>query len=292
MHIKFLAHGQGSAGGAVGYLLQERDHQGERRAEVSVLRGDPHLVAQVADASPHQWRYTSGVIAWSPEDQPTPEQIEQVLEQWEATAFAGLDPDQYASCAVLHRDDDGTPHIHTLTARVELTTGKALNIAPPGHEKTFDALRDSWNHAQGWARPDDPDRARYVQPGHEQHRSRPDRHPRNRAEITEHIEALAAEGLVTNAQEVRQELAEIGEITRAGAAYVSVRPEGTEKPIRLRGELFRDDWTIDHTVEREARCAQSAADGRAGRRDPAAAERARERLAAATERRATYHRER
>ena len=52
-------------------------------------------------------------------------------------------------------------------------TGKALNIAPPGHEKTFDPLRDYWNHSQGWARPDDPERFRHVQLGHESHRSRP-----------------------------------------------------------------------------------------------------------------------
>lgn len=292
MHIKFLAHGQGSARGAVNYLLGERDHNGEERAEVTVLSGDPHLVAEVADASAHQWRYTSGVIAWSPEDNPTPEQINQVVQDFERTAFAGLDPDQYATCAVLHREQDGTAHIHTLTARVELSTGKALNIAPPGHEKTFDPLRDYWNHSQGWARPDDPERFRHVQPGHEPHRSHPDRHPKTRAEITAHIEALAADGLVTNAKEVRQELADIGEITRASKDYVSVRPHGEDKAIRLRGELYRDNWTIDQTLEREARRAQSAAAGRDGQRDPDAAERARKRLEAATGRREAYHRER
>lgn len=292
MHIKFLAHGQGSARGAVNYLLGEHDHNGEERAEVTVLSGDPRLVAEVADASAHQWRYTSGVIAWSPEDNPTPEQINQVVQDFERTAFAGLDPDQYATCAVLHREQDGTAHIHTLTARVELSTGKALNIAPPGHEKTFDPLRDYWNHSQGWARPDDPERFRHVQPGHEPHRSHPDRHPKTRAEITAHIEALAADGLVTNAKEVRQELADIGEITRASKDYVSVRPHGEDKPIRLRGELYRDNWTIDQTLEREARRAQIAAAGRDGQRDPDAAEQARKHLEAATGRREAYHRER
>jgi len=92
VHIKFLRHGQGSAAGAVRYLLQEHDHTGEVRAEVTVLRGDPHLVAQVADASPHQWRYTSGVIAWAPDDHPTPDEIYTVIKEWEDTAFAGLAP--------------------------------------------------------------------------------------------------------------------------------------------------------------------------------------------------------
>lgn len=293
MHIKFLSHGQGSAAGAVRYLLQEHDHNGEVRAEVTVLRGDPSMVAQVADATTHQWRYTSGIISWAPDDNPTLEQINQVVQDFERTAFAGLDADQYASCAVLHRDDDGTPHIHTLNARVELKTGKALNIAPPSHQKTFDPLRDYWNHKMGWARPDDPDRARNVQLGHENKgRSKPEKHPRTRAAITEYIEAMAADGLVTTAAEVRQELAEIGEITRASHAYISVKPPGAEKAIRLKGDLFRDNWSIEQLLDRESRRAQREAAGRTGRADPSAAKRARERLTAVTQRRAEYNRER
>ncbi len=41
-----------------------------------------------------------------------------------------------------------------------------LNIAAPGWEKTFGPLRDAFNAEHGWARPDDPARARVQQPGH------------------------------------------------------------------------------------------------------------------------------
>ena len=53
-----------------------------------------------------------------------------------------------------------------MAARCDLETGKSLNIAAPGWQKTFDALRDWQNHENGWSRPDDPERARDVQPGH------------------------------------------------------------------------------------------------------------------------------
>ena len=53
--------------------------------------------------------------------------------------------------------------MHVLAARVDLETGKSLNIAAPGWQKTFDALRDWQNHENGWSRPDDPERARDVQ---------------------------------------------------------------------------------------------------------------------------------
>ena len=49
---------------------------------------------------------------------------------------------------------------------VDLETGKSLNIAPPGWQKTFGPLRDAFNHEHGWSRPDDPARARAQQPGH------------------------------------------------------------------------------------------------------------------------------
>ena len=45
MHIKFLAHGTGSAGKAAGYLLGERDAAGKTREGVVVLRGNPDMVA-------------------------------------------------------------------------------------------------------------------------------------------------------------------------------------------------------------------------------------------------------
>ncbi|MYC17233.1 MAG: relaxase/mobilization nuclease domain-containing protein, partial [Gemmatimonadales bacterium] len=159
MHIKFLARGTGSARAAAKYLLGERDAAGKPREGVEVLRGDPHRVASVADTLGFEHRYTSGVIAWAPEDAPTDEQIGAVLDAFEKTAWAGLEPDRYAWAAVLHREEGGGAHVHVLAARCDLETGRSLNIAPPGWRRTFDPLRDAFNHEHGWGRPDDPARA-------------------------------------------------------------------------------------------------------------------------------------
>ena len=101
MHIKFLARGTGSARDAADYLLGERDATGQPREGVAVLRGNPDMVAAVADSLDFEHRYTSGVIAWATEDEPTDEQIEAVLDAFEETAWAGLEPDRYAWAAVL-----------------------------------------------------------------------------------------------------------------------------------------------------------------------------------------------
>ena len=112
MHVKFIARGTGSAKAAVDYLLGERDSAGELREGVDVLRGDPEMVAAVAGTLEFEHKYTSGVIAWAPEDRPTDAQIEAVLDKFEDTAWAGLEPDRYSWTAVEHRERGGGVHVH------------------------------------------------------------------------------------------------------------------------------------------------------------------------------------
>ena len=164
MHLKFLARGRGAAKAAADYLLGTHNAAGKERASVEVLRGDPNQVAAVADKLPFEHRYTSGVIAWSPDDRPTAAQVERVLDAFEKTAWAGLAADRYAWSAVLHRDRGSGVHVHVFAARCDLATGRSLNIAPPGWQKTFDPLRDAFNYEHGWSRPDDPARARASRP--------------------------------------------------------------------------------------------------------------------------------
>ena len=132
MLVKFLAHGTGSAQAAADYLTRELDSQGEIRDDVAVLRGDPDAVAAVADTLEFEHKYTSGVIAWAPEDRPSDQDIDRVLDEFEQSAWAGLEPDRYAWAAVQHRAATGGVHVHVLAARCDLETGKSLNIAPPG----------------------------------------------------------------------------------------------------------------------------------------------------------------
>ena len=86
-----------------------------------------HKTAAVADSLEFERKYTSVVIAWAPEDRPTGEQIEAVLDEFERTAWAGLEPDRYAWTAVLHRERGGGVHAHILAAQCDLQTGRSLN---------------------------------------------------------------------------------------------------------------------------------------------------------------------
>ena len=116
--VKFLDRGTGSARAAADYLTADLDAKGKEREQVQVLRGDPHQVADVADSLEFENKYTAGLFAWAPEDQPNDWQIDRVLEEFEKTAWAGLEPDRYAWSAVQHRDARGGVHVHVLAARV------------------------------------------------------------------------------------------------------------------------------------------------------------------------------
>ena len=245
MLAKFLAHGTGSAQAAADYLTRELDSQGEVREDVTVLRGDPDAVAAVADALEFEHKYTSGVIAWAPEDRPSNMAIDLVLNEFEKTAWAGLEQDRYAWAAVQHRAATGGVHVHVLAARCDLETGKSLNIAPPGWEQTYDPLVKALNLDHGWSRPDDPARARDQQPGHRAYldaaalRTGIAREDDPRALIQHYIQQGVELGKVQDRAGVVAALQQLElDVPRQGKNYVTAHDPKSGKRWRLKGTVY------------------------------------------------------
>lgn len=290
MHIKFLPHSRGSGRAAAAYLLGDLDHQGQVRADVQVLRGNPAQLGELIDSLESVHRYTSGVMAFHIDDDPTDAEIQHALDEFERVAFAGLEKNQFTWCAVLHEEADGSKHVHFVVPRVELTSGNALNIAPPGWKKTFDPLRDALNFEHGWARPDDPRLARQVQPGRVAQWAgwRAGEDPRQ--QITDWLFSQVAAGLVNSKADVLAALATLGQINRQGKDYISIRLEEGAKPIRLKGPIYGDKFD-GHAVREAAETAQGRPRGRE-KPDRESAEIARRQLEKAIGRRAEYNQSR
>ena len=237
MHIKFLPHGKGSTRVGVDYLLAKKDKKGVVRPMVEVLRGNPDIVSDLGDSLNFKLKYRSAVISWSDIDNPTAQQKEEVLDEFERLAFAGLKPDQYHYLAVDHGD-----HIHIISPRVELTTGKSMNIAAPGWQKVYDPLRDYFNEKYGWKSPDidaHPENARLVNlSAHNIPKSV------KKAKEAIHSAALAAiqEGLIENRDDMESWLGDLGEITRRGKDYISIKPEGFKKALKFKGAIYERSW--------------------------------------------------
>ncbi|MBA1159436.1 relaxase/mobilization nuclease domain-containing protein, partial [Microvirga sp. Marseille-Q2068] len=239
MLIKFFARGTGSGRGPVEYVTKG---EGRETAPPVVLRGTPERTCELIDGIARQWRYTSGVISFAAEDAPSAADQRQVMDEFECTAFAGLEEDQYDILWVRHQHTEGSRvELHFVVPRVELSTGKALNIAPPGWQRLYDPLRDALNWEKGWARPDDPERAREAVPV----RERPERLA-DREAITGYLSERIVAGDVQDRAGIVRALEEAGlEVTRQGREYVSVKDRETGEKWRLKGAIYAEGWSRD-----------------------------------------------
>jgi len=310
MMTKVFARGTGAGKGPVNYCIDTVvpafDPETRRRIPGQfvtrdpppvVLAGDPDTTRQLIDSIDNKWKYTSGVVAFSKEDAPTQEEIQGVIRTFEEMAFAGLEKDQY-DCLWIKHEHEGNIELHFVSPRAELGSGKALNIAPPGYLKMFDAWRDGWNFEKGWSRPDDPARARLVQMG--DHEAKTDAArikagleksgPTKAKEmITDWLTERIKSGQVTDRAGVMASLAEIGTITKSGDTYISVQPEGYTKAFRLKGGIYGESFKSEKLVA-DLGIEESAGLSRGGQRDSARAEEARGRLREAVQHRADYNR--
>ena len=305
---KFLQHGKGDPALASSYVLDDVDHLNVARADVQVLRGDPQTFTALANSITNVWKYTSGVFAFSLDDNPSDDDINEYLDAFEAHAFAGLKPNQYHFTAVLHEEPNGSKHIHFLVPRVELTTGKALNIAPPGHESYFDPLRDYFNYKKGWSRPDDPKLKRDTQTPDHDHFQQVSALKAGlsvcktakdiREVIGVYIEQRIRFGEIKNRHDVINALndAEIGEITRISDNFISVKQLGSEKAIRLKGAFYESEFSVESYLENRTRKENDAGASNTSRfiseQDKEYAEELRARVTELAKKRAAYNEQR
>jgi len=301
--IKFFPNGKGAGAGPVGYLVAERvlaydgnrdlirDAGGQpvtvtRDPLPEVLRGNPDRTEALIDASRHQWTYRAGVISFADSDAPTEDQQVEVMDQFERLAFAGLDPEQYEVLWVRHRHE-GRVELHFCTPRLELSTGKSLNIAPPGYQDAYDSLRDVMNQRHGWADPMDVERAQEVRDTIEA----PTR-AQGRDELHAWIQDQIDIGLITDRATMVDALTDAGfDLPRTGKAYITARDPETGERWRLKGEIFHENWQAD-PADRETERGARHAPGRTRRLDLIPAQELQDRFEEHCGRRAAYHRER
>lgn len=289
MYIKVFPHGKGRGSGPVDYATREDDpHTKEPRPVApEVVKGEPEQTRRLIDSIDNKWKYTSGVMSWSPGEVVTPEQESELIREFEQVAFAGLEEHQY-NCLWVRHEHAGHHELHFIIPRVELESGKALNAFAPGWQKDFDPLRDKFNYQYGWSRPDDPQLKRLYEPG-------PGHLSGSKEEIrqavTDYLTAEIEAGKVTDRASLKDSLQEAGvEIAKEGKSYVTITDEeGTRH--RLKGGIYSASWTLEQHIETAQE--QSRADANRNREDPAArVAELEQQLERICERRAQYNQQR
>lgn len=296
MIVGFSKHGTGGGRGPTQYMTDEQ-RAGRENAPPVVLRGDAEQTRQLIDSLEFKHKYTSGVLSFAPDEKITPEMEQAIMDRFESVAFAGLEPDQYDILWVRHTHA-GHHELHFVTPRVELSSGKSLNIKPPGERarEHFDDFRSEINARYGLADPTDPDRARNVStPDHElkiasEALRSGQKPPDNMRELIDGVlSQRAVQGLIRSREDVLEHVKDLGlDVTRAGKDYITVSEPQSGQRWRLKGELYARDYEPSRTIEKS----DAARERDYSRPDPETAQRYAQRVERHIAARAEYHQSR
>ncbi len=180
MLVKFFRHGKGSGAGPLNYLLGS-DRQ---RADAKVLYGDPVMTEQLINATPFKQKYKSGVLSFTElADTFTDKQKMDIMQRFEKTLFAGLEPDQYDILWIEHSDKDKEPstdnngkvieareksgrlELNFVIPCQELRSGKSLQPFYAGSDLVrVNAFKNIINQEYGLTDPNEPERKRLINP--------------------------------------------------------------------------------------------------------------------------------
>lgn len=243
-----------AATGALGglkYLMSEN-----RSVSPELLSGNLEITEQLLQASTFKNPYTTGCLSFAHEESDVSEELQRhLIDDFEKTLLAGLEPDQYDIAWIKHTDKDGRLELNFHIVNTELRTGKSLQ--PYLHQ--FDMPRiEAWkslqNDLHGFADPNAPERKRTLQLSNNN-----SKRTEIQNAIHNYLEDAWINNEINNRNDLINELKAAGiEITRTTKKAISIKVPEFDKPIRLKGELYNDDLTAcekftEYQGEKQAR---------------------------------------
>ncbi len=260
MIVGFSKYGTGKGRGPVNYLTDPH-RPGRENQPPKVVRGNAENTGKLIDSLSFKWKYTSGVLSFAPDENSTPEKENTIMDRFEAVAFAGLQPDQYNILWVRHTHA-GHHELHFVTPRVELTSGKSLNIRPPGQktQQHFDDFRSEINAQYGLSDPTDPGRAKNVSiPDHELKisaealRDRQNAIKNIRHTLDDILTQRALQGLIRSRSDIVDQITDLNlTVVREGKDYITVCNPQDDKRWRMKGTLYARNYEPGRTIGRAA----------------------------------------
>lgn len=263
MIVKFFTNGTGGSKGVFDYLLKDKAQPDGKRIGAEILRGDVDNQAMLIDSLDFKQKYTSGCLSFTETaDEVTAEQKNALMDGFEETIRAGLDVDRVSVSWIEHRDK-GRLELNFVFANVDLEHGRAFQ--PYVHsvdKRRVNAWKDMQNIEHGFTDPNDPANKRLM--------AQRDNLPREikdaRQAITDGLQALVVEGVITNRADVIQALTDGGfEIARQTDKAISIKNPAGKRNIRLTGGLYERDFNFSREIQNTVTAASK--DYRAGSRD-------------------------
>lgn len=247
MIVKFFTRGTGGSKGVFDYLLKDKEQPDGKRIDAEVLRGDIDNQALLIDSLDFKQKYTSGCLSFTETaDEVTEEQKNALMDGFERTIRAGLYVDRVSVSWIEHRDK-GRLELNFVFANVDLEHGRAFQ--PYVHnvdKRRVNAWKDMQNIEHGFTDPNDPANKRLM--------AQRDNLPREikdaRQAITDGLQALVVEGVITNRTDVIQALTSSGfEIARETDKAISIKNPAGKRNIRLTGGLYERDFNFSSEIQ-------------------------------------------
>lgn len=240
MIVSFFATGKGKGDSAINYLLSSKDADGkERIPKPEVFMGDKDITKALINNNTNECKYSSGVFAFRDNENPTDDQLRGIVKEFYKTFCPGLTTKNINFFAVKHQDK-GNLELHFIIPRVELTTHKAFNVAPPG-KPTQELTRDFQaviNHKLGYLQiVEDPLKSIFS----DFDKKVPASAERGRKK--EKVSYIISRMIKTGHLNTREDLIKYLEkkdavITRRGKDYLSIKFKGEKKAMRFTGPAF------------------------------------------------------
>ena len=245
------------------YLLGTND---QPRKKSRLLLGDADEVTEIINGLPFAKVYTSGCLSFHEDDKLAEAQKFDIMADFEAMMFVGLEPHQYTSYWVEHTDK-GRVELNFVFPNVELVSGNHLQVYY--HNRDLN-LVNSWknltNDKYGFINPSDLENRRDVTPSigpnllkdwdqsNKQKIIDKLKHYQSiedfKQQLTDVVLTQAAlrqqtDEPLTCQDDVAKLLEDFGfEISRRGKDSISIKnPDPTKKNIKLKGVIYERDVT-------------------------------------------------
>ena len=245
MIVKFFRHGTGGGSAVFNYLLGK---EGDR-PDAEILRGDVEQQKRLIDSLDFKRQYTSGCLSFEePPNYLSDQQKNEIMDGFEEVITAGLDADRVSFSWIEHRDK-GRLELNFVIANVDLAYGRLFQ--PYIHsqdKKRVNAWKDLQNNNYQLSDPNEPLRKRLI--------AQRDNLPRAikeiREDITNSLQNMAVEGLITDRSDVLNTLKDAGfEIARETPKAISIKNPDGGRNIRLTGGLYESDFKFDESTQAE-----------------------------------------
>lgn len=255
MLIKFFKRSLKTAHGGKGrnprtsmnYLLNKPE------GKVRVLRGNPELSVELAEAMESANPYTVGCLSFEEVNIPE-EDKKAIIQRFEESFLAGLDAEQYNICWIEHTDK-GRLELNFFVPNVELSTGKRLNLYYDRADRHLaESFKKSINLEYGLTSPDEPQKRQTVSIDKSLSKNTKDAV----AALNRLIESEFKLGHIQNRQDVVNCFEQYGfEIVRQSEHYLSIKNENGRN-IRLKGAFYEQTFRVDKECRAIAKAEREA----------------------------------